>query len=155
MSRIRKTFVGALILMLVIQTIQPMRNISEGLSENDISKTFAISDHVHGIFKEKCYDCHSNNTRYPWYNYIQPIGWWLSAHIYEGKEHFDFSSFKTYSTERAAHKLGDLSEVIKDGTMPLEAYTWLHRDAIITPAERDSINAWLTTLPVEIKSDYH
>ena len=84
MSKTRKILVGVLILILVIQTIQPMRNISEGLSENDISKTFAISDHVHGILKEKCYDCHSNNTRYPWYNYIQPVGWWLSAHIHEG-----------------------------------------------------------------------
>ena len=153
MSRTRKTVVGVLILTLVIQTIQPMRNLSEGLSENDISKTYAISDHVHGILKEKCYDCHSDNTRYPWYNYIQPAGWWLSAHIYEGKEHLDFSSFKTYTPKKAAHKLGELSDAVNEGWMPLETYIWLHKEAQITQADRDSINAWLKTLPVKIEVD--
>src|SRR5688572_8466140 len=118
MSRTRKTLAGVLMLILVIQTIQPQRNISEGVSENDHSNTDAIREHVHVIHKENFYDCHSNNTRYPWYNYIQPIGWWLSAHIHEGKEEVDFSSFKTYDEKKATHKLEELSEVVNEGTMP-------------------------------------
>lgn len=151
MNKPRKIFVGMLLLALVIQTIQPTRNVSDTLSENDISKTYAISEEVHAIFKNKCYDCHSNNTRYPWYNYIQPVGWWMAAHIHEGKEHLDFSEFKTYPQKKAAHKLEELSEAVNEGWMPLDTYLWLHHDAEITPADRDAINAWLKTLPFSLK----
>jgi hypothetical protein len=153
MNRTRKIGTGILILILVIQTIQPTRNIAEGISENDISKTFAINDEVYSILTEKCYDCHSNNTRYPWYNYIQPVGWWLAAHIHEGKEHLNFSEFKTYPEKKAIHKLEELSEAVNEGWMPLDTYVWLHRDAEITPSDRDAINAWLKTLPFKIEPE--
>lgn len=149
MKRTRKILSGIFILVLVIQTIQPTRNLSDEIGENDISKAFAIDNKVHGILREKCYDCHSNNTRYPWYNYIQPIGWWLAAHIYEGKEHLDFSEFKAYDAKRKAHKLEELSEAINEGWMPLDTYVWLHQGARITVADRDAINAWFKTLPVQ------
>jgi hypothetical protein len=151
MTKTRKTLTGVLILMVVIQTIQPMRNISEGVSENDISKTFEVNEEVYGILKEKCYDCHSNNTRYPWYNYIQPVGWWLSAHIHEGREHLNFSEFKTYTPKRMSHKLREISEAVNEGWMPLDTYVWLHKDAKITEADRNAINAWLENLPVKME----
>ena len=152
MNRKRKIIIGLLVLVVVVQTIQPTHNTSKTLSENDISKTYAISEQVHSIFREKCYDCHSNNTRYPWYSYIQPIGWWLAAHIYDGKEHLDFSEFKTYPKKKAIHKLEELSESINEGWMPIDTYLWIHHDATITLSDRDAINAWLKTLPVKIET---
>jgi uncharacterized membrane protein len=151
MTKTRKTLVGILILLVVIQTIQPMRNISDTESPNDISKTFEVNDKVYGILKEKCYDCHSNNTRYPWYNYIQPAGWWLAAHIYEGKEHLNFSEFKTYTAKRQSHKLREIYDAVNEGWMPLETYIWLHKDAKITAEDRDAINAWIENLPVKME----
>jgi len=150
MSKTRKVLVGLLLLAAIIQTIQPTRNLSDTLGENDISKTYAISDEVHVIFRNKCYDCHSNNTSYPWYTYVQPIGWWMAAHIYEGKEHLDFSEFKTYPPKKAKHKLEELYDAVNEGWMPLETYLWMHHDAEITPADRDAINAWLKTLPANV-----
>jgi hypothetical protein len=151
MNKTRKTLVGVLILLVVIQTIQPMRNLSDTVSPNDISKTFEVNDKVYSILTEKCYDCHSNNTRYPWYNYIQPAGWWLAAHIYEGKEHLNFSEFSTYSEKRKSHKLREISDAVNEGWMPLETYIWLHKDAKITPEDRDAINAWIETLPIKME----
>jgi hypothetical protein len=151
MTKTRKTLVGILLLLVVIQTIQPMRNISDTESPNDISKTFEVNDKVYGILKEKCYDCHSNNTRYPWYNYIQPAGWWLAAHIYEGKEHLNFSEFKTYTAKRQSHKLREIYDAVNEGWMPLETYIWLHKDAKITAEDRDAINAWIENLPVKME----
>src|SRR5687767_11252227 len=136
MNKTRKTLVGILILLVVIQTIQPTRNLSDTESPNDISKTFEINDKVYGILTEKCYDCHSNNTRYPWYNYIQPAGWWLAAHIYEGKEHLNFSEFGTYSEKRKSHKLREIYDAVNEGWMPLDTYIWLHKEAKITPEDR-------------------
>jgi uncharacterized membrane protein len=151
MTKTRKTLVGVLLLLVVIQTIQPIRNISDTESPNDISKTFEVNDKVYGILKEKCYDCHSNNTRYPWYNYIQPAGWWLAAHIYEGKEHLNFSEFKTYTAKRQSHKLREIYDAVNEGWMPLETYIWLHKDAKITAEDRDAINAWIENLPVKME----
>jgi hypothetical protein len=150
MSKTRKVLIGLLLLAAIIQTIQPTRNLSDTLGDNDISKTYAISDEVHAILRNKCYDCHSNNTTYPWYTYVQPIGWWMAAHIYDGKEHLDFSEFKTYAPKKAKHKLEELSDAVNEGWMPLNTYLWMHHDAEITKADRDAINAWLKTLPINI-----
>jgi hypothetical protein len=151
MNKTRKVFMGLLLLALVIQTIQPTRNLSETLGDNDISATYAMSPEVHTILRTKCYDCHSNNTRYPWYTYVQPIGWWMAAHIYEGKDHLDFSEFKTYNAKKAKHKLEELSDAVNEGWMPLDTYLWMHHDAEITAADRDAINAWLKTLPFSVE----
>jgi Haem-binding domain len=151
MNKMRKVFMGLLILALVIQTIQPTRNLSDTLGDNDISATYAMSAEVHTILRTKCYDCHSNNTRYPWYTYVQPIGWWMAAHIHEGKKHLDFSEFKTYNAKKAQHKLEELSDAINEGWMPLNTYLWMHHDAEITAADRDAINAWLKTLPFSVE----
>lgn len=148
MKPYRKVGYLLLIILLVMQFIQPKKNVSEGLGENDISKTVAIPATLHQTLITKCYDCHSNNTHYPWYFHIQPIGWWLAAHVHEGKEELNFSLFKTYKTERANHKLEEIGEVIEEGSMPLKAYTVLHRDAEITTEEARQIKDWLTSLGV-------
>lgn len=110
------------------------------------SKVYAIPSELHQMLKVKCYDCHSNNTTYPWYFNIQPIGWWLAAHIHEGKEHLNFSEFKNYSAKRASHKLEDLAEVFEDRSMPLRAYTIFHHDAELTDKDEQAIKEWLASL---------
>src|SRR5436190_7860548 len=100
MKLYRKIGILLLILVVVFQFIQPTKNISEGQSPNDISNTYTVSQEVHQLLEQKCYDCHSNNTRYPWYFNVQPIGWWLAAHVHEGKEKLNFSEFKTYSPKK-------------------------------------------------------
>lgn len=144
--------VGLLILILVVvmQFVQPKRNISEGgLGENDISKVYAIPPDLHNVLVTKCYDCHSNNTKYPWYINIQPIGWWLAAHVHDGKEHLNFSEFKTYPVKRAEHKLEELWEVTEDRSMPLKAYTMFHEGTELTEQDEQSISAWLTSINIK------
>lgn len=147
----KKILIGLLVIILLIQIMQPTKNQSDKLSENDISKTYALPALVHDTFVNKCYDCHSNNTRYPWYVYVQPIGWWMASHIKEGKDELDFSEFKTYSEKRANHKLEEISEQIAEGHMPIKSYLWLHPDSKVTPEEADAINAWIASLGVKIR----
>jgi hypothetical protein len=146
MKPYRKIGILILILLVVIQFVQPLKNRSETLSEADISKVYPIPESVYQTFVNKCYDCHSNNTRYPWYFNIQPIGWWLAAHIHEGKEHLDFSKFKTYPSDKAAHKLEEIEEVLEDGSMPLKAYTMFHKNAVLTAEEKKAIHDWLESI---------
>lgn len=145
---------GILAVLVIIQFIRPSKNVSEQLiTDNDISKTYAMTDEVHQILIKKCYDCHSNSTVYPWYNNIQPVGWWLAAHVDEGKEELNFSEFKTYPEKKANHKMEELSEAVNEGWMPLDSYLWIHGDAKITEADKNVINAWIKTLPIVFEKD--
>lgn len=149
----KKILIGLLLLIVIMQLLQPTRNISEGVSENDISKIYAVPVNIQEVLTQKCYDCHSNTTQYPWYVHIQPIGWWMASHIKEGKEHLNFSEFRTYDVEKATHKLEEIAEEITEGSMPLESYTWIHRDAKVMPEETKAINDWIQSLGVVIKKE--
>jgi hypothetical protein len=148
----KKILIGLLLLVVVMQLLQPEKNVASGISENDISNVYAVPVHIQEVLSQKCYHCHSNTTKYPWYVHIQPIGWWMAAHIKEGKEHLNFSEFKTYDAEKAAHKLEEVAEEITKGSMPLESYTWIHRDAKVTPEETRAITDWIASLGIETKT---
>jgi hypothetical protein len=147
----KKILVGLLLLVGIIQLLQPTRNISEGPFENDISKVYALPVDVQNVFTQKCYDCHSNNTHYPWYIHIQPIGWWMASHIKDAKDDLNFNEFKTYDEKRANHKLEEIAEVIEEGSMPLKSYVWLHSEAKVTAEEANAINTWIQSLGVVTK----
>ena len=147
----RKVSVLILIILVVMQFIQPTKNRSgEVITANDISKVYSIPQDLHQTFVTKCYDCHSNNTNYPWYIHIQPIGWWLAAHVHDGKEHLNFSEFKNYPVDRAEHKLEEIGEVTRDKSMPIKAYTMFHEDAELTPEDEKKIFDWLNSLNIRV-----
>lgn len=145
---VKKILVGLLLLAGIAQLLQPTRNISEGPYENDISKVYAVPVNVQNVLTQKCYDCHSNNTDYPWYIHIQPIGWWMASHIKEAKDELNFNEFKTYNQKKASHKLEEVMEVLEDGAMPIKSYVWLHSEAKVTPEEVQSINNWIQSLGI-------
>lgn len=147
----KRIVIGVVLLIIVIQLLQPTKNKSEGISENDISHVYALPDGLHDMLVQKCYDCHSNNTRYPWYVHIQPIGWWLASHVKEGKEHLNFSEFKTYEKRKADHKLEELVEVLEAGEMPLKSYLLMHGDANVTTEETQMIKTWVKSLGVAVE----
>jgi hypothetical protein len=146
MKASRKAWFFLLLVLVVIQFIQPKKNTSPELGDNDISRVYAMPTELHQTFTQKCYDCHSNNTRYPWYFNIQPIGWWLAAHVYEGKEHLNFSEFKKYQSTKVREKLDDIAEVVEDRSMPLKAFVLLHPETKITAQDEKAITLWIKSL---------
>ena len=116
----------ALIALVIMQFIRPDKN--EGGYE--AIKVFEIetkpSPTVTGILKENCYDCHSNHTRYPWYAEIAPFSYWLADHVKHGKDELNVSVWKDYSIKKKDHKLEEILEMIEEGEMPIDSYTWLH-----------------------------
>lgn len=141
----RKWILILLVAFVLIQFIQPARNHSGQVLQTDITKMFAIPSNVKTILESACYDCHSNNTRYPWYANIQPGGWWLANHIKEGKEELNFSEFGGYSPRRQISKLRSIGNSIKDGSMPLSSYTFMHKDAKLTKEEQAQLIDWVKT----------
>jgi len=109
----------------------------------DISTLVPVPDDVQGILKKSCYDCHSNNTEYPWYAYVQPLHWYLNSHIRSGKEELNFNEFAGYTLRRRQNKLRAIENSLKDGTMPLSSYILIHRNAILDPREKSILIKWV------------
>lgn len=119
---IRTILIVLLIALIIIQFIRPKKNISEGIAANDISSKYAIPTDVNDILKVSCYDCHSNNTAYPWYWNIQPVMWFMNGHINEGKRHLNFSIFTTYAIAKQYKMFDNINKEVKSGDMPLSSY---------------------------------
>jgi len=148
-------FLVLLSAFIIIQFFHPTKNISTDISiyKNDISTIYIIPDSVHQILKTSCYDCHSNNTQYPWYNNIQPIAWWLNHHVKEGKRALNFSEFASYSIRKKYKKLDGLIKEIQSDKMPLSSYTLIHRYAILTTDQKEKLINWATVIRDSIKTN--
>jgi len=142
MSLIKKILLVLLILFIAIQFIQPARNKSAQGLPTDISKAVSVPENVKMILQTSCYDCHSNNTNYPWYNYVQPAAWMLANHIKYGKRDLNFSDFGSYSIRKQQSKLKAIADQIKDGEMPLNSYTIIHKNAGLTIQQKKLITDW-------------
>ncbi|MAP79553.1 MAG: cytochrome C [Aequorivita sp.] len=80
------------------------------------------------VLKDNCYDCHSNETDYPWYAQVAPLSLWLDEHIQHGKSHFNVSEWNSYSLKKKAHKIEEVIEVVEKDEMPLPSYEIMHGD---------------------------
>ena len=150
----KRILIALLIIFIAIQFIRPAKNRSEGISANDISTKYPVPDSVQAILKVACYDCHSNNTRYPWYSEIQPVAWWLNNHIKDGKRGLNFSEFTSYRIKKQFHRLDDINKLVKKNEMPLSSYTLIHTDAKLTEGQKLAIAAWATSIRDSIKAHY-
>lgn len=151
---LKRTFQILLLVFIVIQFIRPAKNKAEGISKNDISKIYPVPQNVEAILKTSCYDCHSNNTVYPWYANIQPVAWWLNDHIQEGKKELNFSEFASYRIGRQYRKLDEVNKQIKKDEMPLNNYLWLHRNAKLDDQQKLTLASWVISVRDSIKANY-
>ena len=101
--------------------------------------------------RSSCYDCHSDETIYPVYSYLQPFGWFLKSHIDEGRKELNFSTFATYEPSRQAHKLAEASEMLERHAMPLDSYTMIHTDANLSEKERADLIDFFRKTEQEIR----
>lgn len=147
---IKKIAVFLVALLVAAQFVRPDRNLSSVPGPNDLNLKYPVPADVASVLKRACYDCHSNNTRYPWYAEVQPVRWWLDRHITDAKRHLNFSEFSSYSTKRAAKKAEEIADVVEHREMPLKSYTWVHAEARLTPDEIKLLVAWANDLHDQI-----
>jgi len=151
---IRITLITLTAALVLIQFIRPQKNISEAIDANDITSKYGIPDEVQHVLKVSCYDCHSNNTRYPWYWQIQPVTWFMNMHITDAKRDLNFSSFASYPIWKQYKLFDDINKEVKNGDMPLKSYTFIHRDAILRDSQKLAIANWTLSSRNEIKKGY-
>ena len=144
-----------LIALLLVQLYpRPKKNISTTDGAMDIAVVHQVPADVLLVLKTSCYDCHSNNTYYPWYSSIQPVAAWLGNHIDEGKSELNFSEFGNYSVLRKYRKLEEINEQVKENEMPLTSYTIIHRNAKLEESKKLLIANWVTALRDSFKANY-
>lgn len=117
----------------------------------DFIKIHNPSPEIASQIKASCYDCHSNETNYPWYTYVQPVGWWTKDHIDHGKKHLNFSEFGTYSTKKQAHKMEECYELIEENEMPLKSYIIAHKDAVLDENTKELLISYFKQMEGKLK----
>ena len=144
MRKIKIVFLILLAVFVLIQFIRPDKNQSTSQKlTTDITGIYVVPNDVQTILKNACHDCHSNNTKYPWYVNIQPVGWFMAGHIKNGKKELNFNEYGTYSSKRQRNKLKRMKEQIEENKMPLSSYTLLHREARLTANQKEQITRWI------------
>src|SRR5690554_4309373 len=137
------------VLLVVLVGLQffPIRpNHSTIIPATDFVKTYEAPEHIEQMLQTSCYNCHSNNTNYPWYSKMQPVGWLLEDHINKGKEVLNLSEFGSYSGRKQQSKLTSMISQIEDDKMPLASYTFIHREARLSIEKKETLLDYLRTL---------
>ncbi len=99
-------------------------------------------ERVQYLIHQGCYDCHSYETQYPWYSYVQPVSWFLRGHIKEARDHMNFSIWGQYSADTQKDKLKHAARMVKSRKMPLWSFRIEHPEARMTDADIDTLDNW-------------
>ncbi|RFN60191.1 heme-binding domain-containing protein [Marixanthomonas ophiurae] len=150
MKIVKYILIVLLVALVIIQFIRPEKNKGGYESIAFFEKETKPSAEVALLLKENCYDCHSDQTQYPWYSEIAPFSLWLDEHIEHGKGHFNASAWDSYSIKKKDHKMEELVEMIEEGEMPLDSYTWIHGD--LTEQEQKLILQWAGLVRLQYKN---
>ncbi len=138
----RNILIGIVLLLLLIQLFRIDKTTKPVNPAIDFIALTSPNADLENILKVACYDCHSNQPRFPWYTNIAPVSWWIKHHIDEGSHHLNFSEWGTYTEKRKNHKLEECVEMIEEGEMPMDSYTWMHKEAKLTDAQKRQLVEW-------------
>jgi len=97
---------------------------------------------ITAMLRNACYDCHSYETRWPWYGHVAPVSWWLRSHISDARDVLNFSEWPQNDPQKAARKLNHIGDSVRDGDMPLPSYLKIHTEARLTEHQRETLSNW-------------
>lgn len=151
MRKWRRLVLGVLFIVLVgIQFIPIQRNEIEPVTNADFIEHYESPIVIGNIIRASCYDCHSNQTKYPWYSNVQPIGFLLHNHISEGKSELNLSEFGNLSNRMKRMKINSIISQIADDKMPLPSYVLMHSDANLDSLKKALLVSYFDSILVDI-----
>ncbi len=131
-----KIGVGVLAVLALIQVVRPPRG------NPPVAADLQASPEVKRVLRRACYDCHSNETIWPWYSHVAPVSWLVSYDVQAGRKALNFSDWGTLSAAEQAELRGEIAESIAEGEMPPWYYSPMHPDARLSPADVSLLDAW-------------
>ncbi len=138
----RKIGLGLLLVLVGIQFVRIDKTNPPVVEGEDFIVVTQPPAEVATLLRNACYDCHSNETKYPWYTNVAPISWWIEEHIRHGRGELNFSKWGTYPIKKAHHKLKESYEMVEGKEMPLPSYLWTHSEAELTNEEQQLLVQW-------------
>ncbi|WP_323756742.1 heme-binding domain-containing protein [Roseivirga sp.] len=150
---IRYILLFILFAFVVIQFINRPEKISEPVTDSDIILALNVDQEIASMLKSACYDCHSNQPRYPWYANVAPINWWIGDHIEHGREELNFSLWSTFTARRRDHKLEEMVEMVETREMPLPNYLPMHKEAKLSDEQIEKLKKWANSERANIAAE--
>ena len=141
-KKLRWAGIIAVVAFVAIQFVQPARENPLVDQSMTVDTLTTFTQPVSAMLKASCFDCHSNETRWPWYSYVAPVSWLVADDVHTGRRHLNFSEWGKYPTSKRVVKLGQIYEEVSKGDMPIQKYLYMHADARLSAADRDSITSW-------------
>ena len=129
-------------LVVLIQLYRPERFTTKEITSDHITKVLNVPGNVQSILKRSCFDCHSNQTRWPWYSGVAPVSWFVISDVSRGRSKMNFSEWGKYSKTKQGIKLDNICEEITEGEMPLKQYLYIHKDAVLSREQKDILCTW-------------
>ncbi len=147
MTRIRITVacILALLSSLLLARVHPFGDAglyAASTSSQPIMQHSNVPPPVRELLVSKCADCHSTQTRTPFYGHFAPISWLLERDILDGRKHMNLSAWQTYTPDRQQVLQAKIIRQIKAGKMPLPQYRSIHRESIVTAADLELLTKW-------------
>ena len=141
-KRLRWIGISLVIVFCAIQLVVPPRDNPPVDHSATITTQPDLPPQISARLRASCFDCHSNETRWPWYSYVAPVSWLVADDVETGRHHLNFSEWGKFTPSKKVVKLGQIYEQVSMGEMPLQKYLYMHSDARLTPADRDSLMHW-------------
>ena len=143
--KVLKWFAIAIVaLLVVLQFIRPAKTNPATIEAQTLAAHVQVSAPVDAILDRACRDCHSNDTRWPWYSHVAPVSWYVIDHVNHGRSHLNFSEWGSFSKSDAEGMLKAICKEVKSGAMPLTSYTRMHRNAKLSPEDVQILCDWST-----------
>jgi hypothetical protein len=142
-------FLGA---SLVIQLARPARTNPPTYEARTLSATAHVTPEAKAVLERACRDCHSHETRWPWYSNIAPVSWFVIDHVNSGRRHFNYSDWAQYDEDKKQRILKDICDLTRKKDMPIPSYLWMHGDAHVSEGDTAALCAWTDTARQELRA---
>ncbi len=144
-KRLARTILIILVgIFLLIQFFGINRSVPPTDPALDLMAVTQPPERIEYLIHQGCYDCHSYETEYPWYAYVEPVSWFLQSHITEAREHMNFSEWGNYSMNQRQKKFEHAARMVKNRKMPLWSFRIEHPEARLTDGQIDTLSHWFS-----------
>lgn len=132
------------VLLVLIQFVRPARTNPPVDPARTIEANTQVTPEIAAILRTSCYDCHSFESRWPWYSQVAPASWLLVWDVNEAREKFSFSDWAKFDRKKASHVLEEMSEEVSKGDMPPAIYLTMHADARLSDVNKSKLLNWIS-----------
>jgi hypothetical protein len=139
---VRWASTAAIVGAAAIQFVRPARTNPVTIPERTLAARVPVTREAAAVLDRACRDCHSNDTRWPWYSHVAPASWLVIDHVDHGRRHVNYSDWAQYRREDAERLLQNTCAFARKDTMPLPSYLWMHRGARLSDADVSALCDW-------------